>query len=175
MKTEIPGPLVHFFGFHMFFYVIGLSCLAWFHLHFSTELDGEPLQLALHHAWPLAVIFYAPFAIYLFRLPPTRAVSGRRLAKYALGLGFASFLTAAASAGYLGLSYLAGLSTPTAVAVLTQPATRKNPVAVYQVTSETGIINDSAGKFRVSGMRQHKHLELFRGWTGYYFWADRKF
>lgn len=175
MKTEIPGPLVHFFGFHMFFYVIGMSVLSWFHLHFSTEVGGEPLRLTLRYGWPLAFLLYLPVAMYLFRLSPIKPANSRRLTRYILGICLASFLTAVSSAGYLGLSYLAGRSNPPAVAILTRPAVHEDTFAVYQVTSQVAVANPGPSQFRGPGARQQKHLEIFQGWTGVYFWADRKF
>lgn len=167
MKQKIPGTLIHFFGFHLFYYAIGVSAYLWFIARFSTEVAGNPLQLSLAWALPIGAIVYLPVTIFLYRLSGDKPLAPIRIAKYTTGWLVCSMLTGICTAGYIGLSFVA--ADPVAIEVA-QPE-----VDTFAAHTHTIYHTSSGDRFEVAAGDGKKSLLVFKSRLGYYYWADRKF
>jgi len=167
MKQKIPGTLIHFFGFHMFYYAIGLSAYFWFVARFSTEVAGDPLRLSLDWALPIGAIIYLPVTLYLYRLSGNKPLAPIRAAKYATGWMICSVLTGICTAGFIALSFVV---TDPAATDIAQPATN-----TFSPRTRITYRTNSGDQFQVAAEDSRKSLLVFKSRLGYYYWVDRKF
>ena len=167
MKQKIPGTLIHFFGFHMFYYAIGVSAYLWFIARFSTEVAGNPLHLSLRWALPIGAIIYIPVTLYLYRLSGSKPPAPIRIAKYATGWMACSVLTGICTAGYIALSFVVADPVATDIA---QPVSTS-----FIPRTNIAYRTNSGEQFQVSAADSRKSLLVFKSRLGYYYWVDRKF
>lgn len=166
MKHRIPDALVHFFGFHMFYYAIGFCAHLWFMAHFSTEISGNPLRLSMQYALPVAFLIYLPIIVYVYRRSTGKPSTPARIAKYGISLLVYSMLTGITTAGYVGLLSVTGKPLETDLASPVTDAFRPGSGMIYQT--------NSGKRFKTETDNADKTLMVFKSRFGYYYWVDKK-